>query len=110
MLSCSFFPNFGQGTFPKIAGKSPVISLVTSKGSDNPGRTCVSCSHTQNIEYDEGSNQTLYSKTGVKQPLSKRPNIGFQDQLMLNAGQKYCRKVKSIAECSKTFIKLPFVI
>ena len=25
MLSRSFFPNFGQGPFPKIAGKSPVI-------------------------------------------------------------------------------------
>ena len=24
MLSRSFFPNFGQGPFPKIAGKSPV--------------------------------------------------------------------------------------
>ena len=28
------------------------------------------------------------SKTCVKQPLSKIPNIGFQDQLSLNAGQK----------------------
>ena len=28
------------------------------------------------------------SKTCVKQPLSKRPKIGFQDQLLLNAGQK----------------------
>ena len=36
----------------------------------------------------------LYSKTCVKQPLSKRPKIGFQDQLSLNAG-------KIIAECSK---------
>ena len=29
--------------------------------------------------------QTLYSKTCVKQPLSKRHKIGFQDQLWLNA-------------------------
>ena len=35
-----------------------------------------------------------YSKTCVKRPLSKRPQIGFQDQFSLNAGQ-------SIAECSK---------
>ena len=28
-----------------------------------------------------------YSKTCVKQPLSKRPKIGFQDQLSLNAVQ-----------------------
>ena len=29
-----------------------------------------------------------YSKTCVKQPLSKRPKVGFQSQLWLNAGQK----------------------
>ena len=33
-------------------------------------------------------------KTCVKQPLSKRPKIGFQDQLLLNAGQKYCRMLQ----------------
>ena len=32
-----------------------------------------------------------YSKTCLKHPHSKRPKIGFQDQLSLNAGQKYCR-------------------
>ena len=31
---------------------------------------------------------SLYSKTCVKRPLSKRLQIGFQDQLSLNAGQK----------------------
>ena len=31
----------------------------------------------------------LYSKSCVKRSLSKRLNIGFQDQLSLNAGQKY---------------------
>ena len=36
----------------------------------------------------------LYSKTCVKWPLSKRPKIVFQDQLLLNAGQKYCRSSK----------------
>ena len=34
---------------------------------------------------------TVYSKTCVKRPLSKRQKIGFQDQLSLNAGQMYCR-------------------
>ena len=33
----------------------------------------------------------LYSKTCVKRTLSKRQKIGFQDQLLLNADQKYCR-------------------
>ena len=36
----------------------------------------------------------MYSKTFVKWPLSKRPKIGFQDQLSLNAGQKYCRMLQ----------------
>ena len=34
-----------------------------------------------------------YSKTCLKQPL-KRPIIGFQDRLSLNAGQKYCRMLQ----------------
>ena len=59
-----------------------------------------------------------YSKTCVKWPLSKRPKFGFQDQLSLNAGQKYCRMLP--LECRmpqgeqsailSTFIKLSFVI
>ena len=53
---------------------------------------------------------TVY-KTCVKRPLSKRPKFSFQDQLSLNAGQKYCRMLQ--AEHSAilfSFIKLPFVI
>ena len=49
-----------------------------------------------------------YSKTYVKRPLKNRPQIGFQDQLSLNAGQKYCRMLQS--EHSATFINLPFVM
>ena len=49
--------------------------------------------------------------TCVKQPLSKRPKIGFQDQLLLNAGQKYCRMLPlEHSAILLTFIKLPFVI
>ena len=44
----------------------------------------------------------IYSETCVKWPLSKRPKIGFQDQLSLNAGQH--------SVILLTFIKLPFVI
>ena len=50
----------------------------------------------------------LYSKTCVKQPLSKKKKIGFQDQLLLNAGQKYCRMEHSAILL--TFIKLLFSI
>ena len=52
-----------------------------------------------------------YSKTCVKRPLSKRTIIGFQDQLSLNAGQKYCRMLQGAHPAIfSTFIKLPFVI
>ena len=43
-----------------------------------------------------------YSKTCHKQPLKKKTKFGFQGQLSLNAGQKYCRMLP--------FIKQPFVI
>ena len=53
----------------------------------------------------------MYSKTCVKRPISKRPKIGFQDQLSLNAGQKYCRMLQGEhSAILLTFIKLPFVI
>ena len=53
----------------------------------------------------------LYSKTCVKWPLSKRSKIVFQDQLLLNAGQKYCRMLKvEHSAILLTFIKLPFVV
>ena len=54
---------------------------------------------------------THYSKICVKRPLSKRPKIGFQDQLSLNAGQKYCRRLQGEhSAILSTFIKLLFVI
>ena len=50
-------------------------------------------------------------KTCVKHPLSKRPKIGFRDQLSLTAGQKYCRMLQGEhSAILSTFIKLPFVI
>ena len=52
-----------------------------------------------------------YSKTCVKWPLSKRPQIGFQDQLSLNTGLKYCRMIAlEHSAILLTFIKLPFYI
>ena len=42
---------------------------------------------------------------------SKKTNIGFQYQLSLNAGQKYCRMLPlEHSAILLTFIKLPFVI
>ena len=59
-------------------------------------------------QLDSGT-YSIYSKTCVKQPLSKRPKIGFQDLLSLNAGQKYCRMLPlEHSAIPSTFIKLPF--
>ena len=49
-----------------------------------------------------------YSKTCLKRPLKKKTKIGFQDRLLLDAGQKYCRMLQS--SILSTFIKLPFAI
>ena len=47
----------------------------------------------------------------VKLPLSKRPKIGVQDQLSLNAGEKYCRMLQvEHSAILFTFIKQPFFI
>ena len=52
-----------------------------------------------------------YSKIRVKQPLSKRPQIGFQDQLSLNAARKHYRMLQGEhSAMHSTFIRLPFVI
>ena len=53
----------------------------------------------------------MNSKICIKRPLSKRPQIDFQDQLLLNAGQKYCRMLHlEHSAILSTFIKVPFVI
>ena len=47
-----------------------------------------------NYKYSESISylKTVYSKTSVKRPLSKRPKIGFHDQLLLNAGQSIAER------------------
>ena len=53
---------------------------------------------------------THYSKTCVKRPLSNIPHIGSQDQLSLNADQKYCRMLQGEHSAMlSTFITLKFV-
>ena len=53
----------------------------------------------------------MYSKTCVKQPLSKRPKYVFQDRFLLNAGQKYCKMLqREHFAILLTFIKLPVVM
>ena len=53
----------------------------------------------------------MYRKTCLKRPLKKMTKIGFQYQLLLNAGQKYCRMLQGEhSAILSTFIKLPFAI
>ena len=55
--------------------------------------------------------QLKYSKTCVKRPLPRRPKIGFQDQLSLNAGQMDCRMLQGEhSAILSTFFKLPLII
>ena len=52
-----------------------------------------------------------YSKTCLKPPLKKKTKIDFQDRLMLNACQKYCRMLQGKhSAILLTIIKLPFAI
>ena len=47
-----------------------------------------------------------YSKTFLKRSLKKKTKIGFQGQLSLNAGQKYCRMLQGEhSAILSTFIK-----
>ena len=58
------------------------------------------------MQVEEKLQNALYSKTCF----SKRPKIGFQDQLSLNAGQKYCRMLqREHSAILSTSIKLPFI-
>ena len=60
----------------KLSGLIWVHFLLLSLSADNTSRQRV--------------NQ-YYRKTCVKRPLSKRPKIGFRNQLLLNAGKMYLR-------------------
>ena len=53
----------------------------------------------------------IYSKTCLKRLLQKKTKIGFQDRLLLNAGQQYCRMLHGEhSAILSTFINLLFVI
>ena len=50
-------------------------------------------------------------KPALSDHSKRRPKLGFQDRLSLNAGQKYCRMLqRDHSAILSTFIKLPFVI
>ena len=72
--------------------------------------------HFQNVEVAEVfQNQYIFKVWGVQKNLSKTATLKnencFQDQLSLNAGQKYCRMLKwEHSAILSTYIELPFVI
>ena len=54
---------------------------------------------------------TTVQQTFLNDHSKRRPIIGFQDQLLLNEGQKYCRMLPlEHSAILLTFIKQPFVI
>ena len=81
----------GGGSIGSCSSSSAVLSLCKKAQRESIQEQC----------FQIWNQVSRYSKTCVKRPLSKRLKIGLQDQLSLNAGQKYCRMLKSIAECSK---------
>ena len=61
------------------------------------------------LEYKK--EEVMYSKSLPITATLKRPKIGFQDYLSLNAGQKYCWMLQGEhSAILAVFIKLPFVI
>ena len=53
----------------------------------------------------------IYSKTCLNNHSKRRLKFSFQDQLLLNAGQKFCRMLPlEHSAILLIFIKLPFVI
>ena len=76
--------------------KLPVSSALSS--SFNFSRSTSGCSDTGigiNISSAEHCPVIKqYSQACLKRPLKKKTKIVFQDQLLLNAGQKYCRMLQ----------------
>ena len=89
---------------------------VTSHLSSDYSSTSILLSHFQELykiwnlsKFAQISYFVKYNQC-YKRPLSKRPKIGFQDQLSLNVGQKYCRMLREHSSILLTVILLPFVI
>ena len=79
-------------------------------GARDEGYSAAKTDDVENL-YVDNRFSSHFSKTRVKWPLSKRLKIGFQYQLLLNAGQKYCGMLQGEhSAILSTFIKQPFVI
>ena len=91
-----------------LTGSTPICCIgFQNTTADGNSDDCSCKRQTRTKEYVD----LEYSKTCVKRPLSKRPKNGFQDQLSVNAGQKYCRMLPlEHSAILLTFIKVPFSI
>ena len=100
-----------QVVFPKPA-KRRQTSTDNPELRRSPRKRAPRSMFDENIPGSQQSgNHSRYSETCLKWPLSKRQKLGFQDQLSLNAGQKYCRMLQGEhSAILLTLIKLPFVI
>ena len=67
------------------------VAILTSVDSDEPVQPPLKLRNSKCCSISSLTDQQQYSKTCLKWPLKIRLNIGFQDQSLLNAGQKYCR-------------------
>ena len=73
-------------------------------------RLCLHCGGAQTILNLRCTHMPITLKP-VLNGHSQKEQIGFQDQLSFNAGQKYCRMLQwEHSAILLTFIKLPFVI
>ena len=111
----SFFPNFGQMPFPLIAGKSPVVSYEaiwsgSALFSMQPQNPLFNWSGECAILIHSAAQELSTVKPVLRGHSKRRPKIGFQDRLSLNAGQKHCRMLQwEHSAILLTFSKLPFV-
>ena len=91
-------PQFSRGL--KKSGAYSAI-VISNKGVVDTGtwytKSRLDPASTSNLIQ---SLQNKYSETCLKRSRKRRLKIGFQDQLLLNAGQKYCRMLQGGAFCN----------
>ena len=63
-------------------------AYASSEGSREAAQKC---SLVRAFAARENTTGFNHNKTCYKRPLKRRPNISFQDRLLLNTGQKFCR-------------------
>ena len=113
----------GRKALPKagvtaISGRLPGLRRMDSTG-ERSHRQLIDCIRSKDtdalIDAVDNGMETIDKCSTLKPVLSghskRKQKIVFQDQLSLNAGQKYCRMLqREHSAILLTFIKLPFAI